>query len=147
MAITNKKRRLTAILTCMVLVLSMFFINISKVNAGTISIDGAGRIVSKDYSNKTKDERQEGKVDVNQLGNGLFGELRIYLQGFTGIALITLTLAFVIKCAQLGAAADNSQKRAMHTTGLLWIGICVGLLGAFNTVMNILQSLSVLTTN
>lgn len=73
-----------------------------------------------------------GDVNVPMIANGLYGQLSVILNGFIGIALITLVLFFVIRCGQLGASADNAQKRSQSLGGLLWVGIAIGGLGFFS---------------
>ena len=138
MAKDKLTRRLTAIFMSIAMIISMCAINLDTVYAKVL-VDNSGSVILESTSDTTK---AEGTVDIAATSKTIFSNLRFYLNGFTGIALITLTLAFVIKCAELGASADNAMKRGNSITGLLWVGIAIGLLGAFNTVMSILAVLT-----
>lgn len=80
-----------------------------------------------------------GKVNVPVIANGIFGLLNVILSGCTGIALITLTLVFVIKCAQLAGSGSNPFKRSNHISGMLWLAVSIGLLGFFNVTGGVIS--------
>lgn len=113
------------ILISFITTLSMCLVNISTVFAITYKNGKIG------IGTDTSASETYGEVDVNNLANGLYGQLGELLNGFAGIALITLTLVFVIKCGQLGMSADNARKRSETINGFLWLGISIGLLGFF----------------
>ena len=130
MAKDNLKRRLTSAISFIAVTVSMFCMNVSTALASVlVNIDGT----VEDEFHKTG-----GVVDISEVSNNIFNNLRFYLNGAAGIALITVTLAFVIKCGQLAATADNAQRRANHITGMIWTIIAVSALGLFSTVMSML---------
>lgn len=86
-----------------------------------------------------------GNANVPTVANSLYGQMSVFLNGFVGIALITLTIIFVIRCGQLGASADNAQKRSQSIGGLLWVGIAIGGLGFFSAVGGIMTIITQMT--
>lgn len=134
MATKTLKRRLAAITSFIASTFSVAYINLTTVMATPVLVDD-GKVKLGTNSGNTA-----GTVDIVQTSNSIFSNLRLLLNGCMGIVLITLVLAFVIKCAQLASSADNAQKRGGHITGLLWLAVCIGALGAFSTVMSLLVS-------
>lgn len=115
--------------------LSLLFVNINKVAAVTYS-NGQISIPNEDVY---------ADPNIPTIANGIYGQLGVALNGFLGIALITLTLIFVIRCGQLAASADNAQKRSENINSLLWIGIAVGALGFFSAAGGVLSIIVSLT--
>lgn len=135
MAIKNLKRHLTKIVT-LLSAIAIIFSNTIMVKAAPILIDGNGTVKVNDTA------KTGGTVDIATESKALFDALRLYLGGSLGIALITLTLAFVIKCGQLAASADNANKRSNHITGMVYLIIAIASIGGFKIVMDILVGMA-----
>lgn len=135
MAIKNLKRHLTKIVT-LLSAIAIIFSNTIMVKAAPILIDGNGTVKVNDTA------KTGGTVDIATEAKALFDALRLYLGGSLGIALITLTLAFVIKCGQLAASADNANKRSNHITGMVYLIIAIASIGGFKIVMDILVGMA-----
>lgn len=108
----------------------MAFISVMLLNPTVISAItyDNGKITASSTSGDTY-----GYVDTSTIGNTVFTKLATLISGFSGIALITLTLVFVIKCGQIAASADNAQKRSAHISGMGWLMISIAVLGFFTT--------------
>lgn len=83
-----------------------------------------------------------GTVDITSLASKIFGQFGLYLNGAIGIALITVALGFVIRCAQLAMHGDNARKRGASIEAMLWTIVAIGGIGAFSTVMTLLVGFS-----
>lgn len=126
----------TLIKSFLITVFSIALVNIQTINAIT-------------YNNGTIGVAQKttiGEANIDMIGNTIFGRLSTILNGCIGIALITLTLVFVIKCGQIAASADNAMKRSNHLGGMLWVLISIGVLGMFSASNGIFQIITQLST-
>lgn len=73
--------------------------------------------------------------------NVIYTKYKTMLNGVIGLVTITLVLLFVIQCGKLGMSADNAAKRSTSISGLLWIGVSAGLLGAVYTFIGLFYNI------
>lgn len=134
---TNIKRHLSTIAIVIVAIIGMFVINTNDVYAKKVLVDD-GVVKLDDSQDSSATGAAYGEVDFAEMSNSIFSRLNFYLNAFSGVVLITLTLGFVMRCGSLAMAADNAQKRGGHIEGMLWIVGAVAALGVFSTIMSLI---------
>ena len=82
-----------------------------------------------------------GSSDTAGTFNTIYTKYKGILNGVIGLVTITLVLLFVIQCGKLGASSDNAMRRSSSISGLLWIGVSAGLLGAVYTFIGLFYNL------
>lgn len=94
----------------------MFDVNVSP-NDGSVTLEGL----------ETEDDTWRAVMD----------QLKYFLGGFAGIAVILIVGALIIQAVKLGGVGDNPNKRKEITAGIGWTLVAAALLGSVGTIIAI----------
>lgn len=87
----------------------------------------------------------DNSVTVTGTSNGgwksIFDKFKNAGVGIAGICILVLAICLVICIVNLGTSASNPNKRSQALSWLVWLLICIGLLGAVGTIFGLAYGL------
>lgn len=95
-----------------------------------ITVDENGLIVG----NVSEKEKMDAVSDVIE-------NLKLFVSFFYGLAIATMALYFIMYFTKLGASGDNTKKRSMAMSGILYSGISLAMLGSIGVFAGIIYFL------